>query len=322
MSTSRSTASHAETHRNPSDSGPEPTLRDLIRVLEQRRIDAEERHRQIEELTTSLKRLTLQVQNCERQLSLSPSLRPNRRPLPLESKPPSRTTTRDLVQITGPASSQKPTPFPARNPTETPPTHLRPQFDVIYDSSSDDDAPFPPRKPSRAPPAPIDSDESDDSPVDQEYCPACGQGLDDVEDASGSELLRDGYGSEEQIEDLGEVEDTEDLEGVEDAEGDEGVDYDYDSEPFQEGPESEYAEGVEEVDYESGPYLEGSEVEAEDIEGVEYAYDSEQYLEGPEVNEEVDEEADGADYVDYDYDYDSEPLRQGYGSGGEKEVGG
>ncbi len=68
--------------------------------------------------------------------------------------------------------------------------------------------------------------------------------------------------------------------------------------------------------------LEGSEVEAEDIEGVEYAYDSEQYLEGPEVNEEVDEEADGADYVDYDYDYDSGPLRQGYGSGGEEEVGG
>ena len=37
-------------------------------------------------------------------------------------------------------------------------------------------------------------------------------------------------------------------------EGDKGVDYDYDLEPFQEGPKSEYAEGIEGVDYESEPY--------------------------------------------------------------------
>jgi hypothetical protein len=136
----------------------------------------------------------------------------------------------------------------------------------------------------------------------------------DDEEDSESEPFQEGSGDgSDGEEDLGEVED------LEDAKGDEGVDYD--SEPFQEGPEGEYSEG--EVDYDSElyregsgveeepePYLEGSEVEqAEDIEGVEYAYNSDQYLEGLEV----DEEADEADYVDYDYDYDSEPVREGYG---------
>jgi hypothetical protein len=243
----------------------------------------------MEELIASLKRLTLQVQNCERQLSLSLSPSPNRLPRAGTETSPSRTTTRDLVQITGPASSQKPTPTPVRNLTETPPTHL--QY-VFYDSS-DDDAPSPP--PGRYLSVPSPSTSDDDEAVAELYpvCDSC-LGLyaaDNTVEGSESEPFQEGSGDGSGEEDLGEVED------LEDTEGDEGVDYDYDLEPFQEGPESEYAEGVEEVDYESEPYREGSGVEEEPG----------PYLEGPEV----DEEADGADYVDYDYDYDSEPLPEG-----------